>query len=98
MGTASRPIDQYEISIAVACKAYAVETTLIDATPGLTNEAAGHGSDHGPVNTSQLRIRYDAKVITISVCRSIKEGNSLYEGSALCWRVSVERANRRIMF
>jgi uncharacterized protein len=84
-------------------EAIQVEAALIDATPGLTNQVAGHGSsDFGPDNTLGLIERYkleqmevdpDHKIILININRSFKE-TSVYEGVRLAWRMSRDRAEK----
>lgn len=81
--------------------AFEVEAALIDATPGLSNLAGGHGSsDKGPMRAEQIIRLYEApvaefvdKVILINVNLS-QEGHSLYHAVRYAWRLSPQRASR----
>lgn len=82
--------------------AFEVEAALIDAYPGLTNIANGHGnSDFGSMHANEVIERYTAremefkhKVLLISVNRSALEESSLYESVRYAWRLDQKRAQR----
>jgi len=81
--------------------AFEVEAALMDAYPGLTNSATGHGSSaRGSMHAHEVINRYSAKpasfqhkLILINVNRSADE-TSLYEATRYCWKVALKRANR----
>lgn len=85
-------------------ESFLAEAVLIDATPGLTNVAGGHGSnDQGPANAEQLIRRYQAgtmkidpshHVIAINVRKSHNERESLYHAVRFAWRISIDRATK----
>lgn len=76
-----------------------VEAALMDAYPGLTNIAGGHGnSDFGVMHAKEVIARYATpeadfqhNVILISVRHSSSE-RSLYEATRYAWRVSLKKA------
>ena len=76
--------------------AYEVEAALIDAYPGLTNQAAGHGSgDYGCRHVEEIIRQYGAEpfevdepLVLISMGKSLDEGQSIYDGVRWAWRVS----------
>lgn len=76
-----------------------VEAALIDAYPGLTNVAAGIGSnDNGPAHALEIMHRYRAdeavffhRAILINVNRSFAE-RDLYHATRYAWKISRERA------
>lgn len=79
--------------------AFEVEAALIDATPGLSNLAGGHGStDKGPMRAEQIIRLYEApvadlddKVMLINVNLSHEE-RSLYHAVRYAWRLNPHRA------
>ena len=81
--------------------AYEVEAALMDAYPGLTNIAGGHGNtEYGVMHAEEIIRRYTAepaefhhRAMLISVNRSAAE-NSLYEATRFAWKVNVKRAER----
>jgi hypothetical protein len=81
--------------------AYEVEAALMDAYPGLSNIAGGHGSgERGTAHVAEIIERYEAEVaqirhqvILINVSRSSEEGD-LYEAVRYAWRLDVKRARR----
>ncbi len=78
-----------------------VEAALIDAYPGLSNIADGHGnSEFGVMHAEEIIKRYLAetaefrhRVILISVNRSALEG-SLYEATRFAWRLNMNKAEQ----
>lgn len=76
-----------------------VEAALIDAYPGLANDAGGVGSsDYGPMHARQIIRKYEAKpadfrhkAILISVNKSAAE-TSLYEATRYAWKISRSKA------
>lgn len=81
--------------------AFEVEAALMDAYPGLTNEASGTGSaDFGAMHAREIMRRYTAepavfehKAILINVNRSSAEF-SLYEATRYAWKVSLAKARQ----
>lgn len=82
--------------------AYQIEAALIDAYPGLTNIAGGHGnSDYGVRHVEQIVAEYqrqdfvaDRPLILIKLGKSFDEARgNIYEAARGVWRVSPERAN-----
>ena len=76
---------------------YEVEAALIDAYPGLSNIAGGHGNgDFGCAHVKQLEQKYNAKpapidqrFIAVNVSRSIEEcGGDYYIAARYAWRIS----------
>lgn len=83
--------------------AYEVEAALIEAYPGLTNIAGGHGSgDYGVRHVEEIITEYAAQpfepaepLILISIGRSFDEENkSIYEAVRGFWRIDLKRAAR----
>ena len=81
--------------------AYEVEAALIDAYPGLTNVAGGHGSgDYGSRHVEEIIADYSLepfevkeKLVLISVKKSIQDENlSTYEAVRCSWRMDLGRA------
>jgi hypothetical protein len=78
-----------------------VEAALMDAYPGLTNEASGLGNaDFGAMHAMEIIRRYTAepavfqhKAMLINVNRSVTE-TSLYEATRYAWKVSLVKANQ----
>jgi len=78
-----------------------VEAALIDAYPGLTNLAAGAGSNEfGPMHAKEIIRRYAAepakfrhRVLLISVNRSAPE-TSLYEATRFAWKLNPSKARK----
>lgn len=68
--------------------AFAVEATLIDAYPGLTNIASGHGDDYGCMNTAEIVRKYsletiqtiDEKILIIKIRNQTVEDRMNEEG------------------
>lgn len=80
--------------------AFEVEAALMDAYPGLTNIAAGHGSDYGAMHAVEVIRKYEAppavfqhRAILISVNRSLGD-RSLYEATRYAWKVSLPKVRR----
>jgi len=78
--------------------AHEVESALMDAYPGLTNIAAGEGSDFGAMHAMEIVRRYAAepavfqhRVLLISVNRSAAEA-PLYEATRFAWKLSLPKA------
>ncbi len=79
--------------------AFEVEAALMDAYPGLVNEAPGVGSsDYGAMHAREIIRKYSAepavfrhKAILISVNRSAAE-TSLYEATRYAWKISRTKA------
>ena len=87
--------------------AYAVEAALIDAYPGLSNRAGGHGSaDYGPMNAAQIACVYSLKTLGADFedyrCLIIKIrqqtvddcNGSVYEAVRSAWRLAPARAEQ----
>lgn len=81
--------------------AYAVEAALIEAYPGLTNLAGGHGNqDFGVMHATEIIHMYEAqdadltlhKIIMINV--NDAEQRSLYNSTRMAWRMSKEKAEQ----
>ena len=81
--------------------AYEVEAALIDAYPGLTNVAGGHGSgDYGSRHVEEIIADYaleplevKEKLILISITKSFQDENlSIYEAVRCSWRMSFAKA------
>jgi len=87
-------------------QAFAVEAALIDATPGLTNLAGGHGSNEcGPSSVQILNDRYAVEefvpsenhsLLLINISRSMDsaEVESIYEAVRYAWAVSKANAEK----
>lgn len=81
--------------------AFEVEAALIEAYPGTTNLAGGHGnSDRGTAHFKEIIEKFEAeeavitdKVVEILVNRSAMEG-SIYDGVRFAWKLSRDRANK----
>lgn len=79
--------------------AFAVEAALMDAYPGLANEAGGlDSSDFGAMHALEIIRRYAAepavfqhKALLISVNRSAADA-SLYEATRYAWKISSPKA------
>ena len=83
--------------------AYEVEAALIDAYPGLTNRAGGHGSsDYGSRHVEEIIAHYKSEplqviepLILISIGRSFwEEGLTTYEAVSCSWKINVARAKK----
>lgn len=81
---------------------FEVEAALIDAFPGLSNIAGGHGSgDRGPIHSRQIIDKYDLpvidfepshKLVVINVNRFETSGDEeLYKQTRFAWRVNRQR-------
>lgn len=78
-----------------------VEAALIDAYPGLTNIAAGAGSnDRGPMHAREIVSRYAAEpavfkhqAILITINRTAADA-SLYEATHYAWKISRSKARQ----
>jgi hypothetical protein len=78
-----------------------VEAALIDAYPGLTNLAAGSGSnDYGVMHAKEIIARYSAepavfrhRALLINVNRSANE-RSLYDATRYAWRINRQKAEQ----
>ena len=81
-----------------------VEAALLDAYPGLTNRAGGHGSgDFGVAHASELFRAYSAqpfvpkhRLIAISVSQSLKT-RDVYNAVRAAWVIDPKRANGRFV-
>ncbi|MEM6824388.1 MAG: hypothetical protein AAF566_04695 [Pseudomonadota bacterium] len=84
--------------------AYEVEAALIDATPGLSNEIRGHGSDRGPASPSEIEFRYglpllpetNDPIVLININR-LEDNSSveaIYNQVRFSWRVADERVRK----
>ncbi|MBI5865650.1 MAG: hypothetical protein HZB38_14305 [Planctomycetes bacterium] len=79
--------------------AFEVESALMDAYPGITNVAGGHGgNEYGAMHAQEIMRRYAAKpevfqhkALLISVNRSAAE-MSLYDATRYAWKISRSRA------
>lgn len=76
---------------------FEVEAALIDAYPGLSNIAGGHGNgDFGCAHVKQLEQKYNAepapvdqRFIAVNVSRSIEEcGGDYYKAARYAWKIS----------
>jgi len=82
--------------------AYEIEAALIDAYPGLSNEAGGHGSnDFGPMNATQIQKTYgaetigdiDEKCIIIKIKQDIVDSRgSVYDTVRYAWKLKKSKA------
>lgn len=80
--------------------AFEVEAALMDAYPGLTNIAGGHGGgDVGAAHAQEIIQRYGAepavfrhKALLINVNRSAVEATSLYEATRYAWKINRRKA------
>ena len=83
--------------------AYEIEAALIDAYPGLTNQAAGHGSgDYGCRHVEQIIQDYAAEpfyveepLVLISMSVTYDQGRSVYDAVRLSWKVSLSNVEQR---
>lgn len=83
--------------------AFEVEAALIEAYPGLTNLAGGHGNaEKGCAHVSELVQRYsleevdiEQQFMAISVGKSLDEGKSLYDATRFAWVISDWRQEKR---
>jgi hypothetical protein len=81
--------------------AFEVESALMEAYPGLTNEVGGTGTnDYGAMHAKEIIRRYSAepavfkhKAILISVNRTATEV-SLYEATRYAWKISKSKAEQ----
>ena len=82
--------------------AFHVECALIDAYPGLTNIAGGHGSSgYGAMHAQQIIEQYSApvadfsrhKVLMISVNRTATT-QELYEATRFAWKINIKKAQQ----
>jgi hypothetical protein len=84
-----------------AATAFAVESALIDAYPGLENDVDGvGGSEFGTMHATEILTRYCApeatfehRALLISVNRSA-ENKSLYEATRYAWKISKSNAEQ----
>lgn len=82
--------------------AFEVESALMDAYPGLTNEAGGvGGNEFGAMHAVEIIREYAAEVavfqhdaILISVNRSALAEASLYEATRYAWKISPAKARK----
>ncbi len=81
--------------------AFQVEAALMDAYPGIHNDASGIGSgDYGCMHAIEVITKYRAdpaefrhKVILITVNRSL-EVKSLYDATRFAWKISQSKAKQ----
>lgn len=81
-----------------------VEAALLDAYPGLTNDASGIGaSEFGAMHAEEIIRKYEAEpavfnhpVLLITIDRS-EASRSTYEATRFAWKIDPERANGRII-
>ena len=83
--------------------AYEIEAALIDAYPGLTNRAGGHGSgDYGSRHVEEIIAHYKSEplqvvepLILISIGRSFwDEDLTIYQAVRCSWKINVARAKK----
>jgi hypothetical protein len=82
--------------------AFEIEAAVIDAYPGLTNEAGGHGSDFGVAHVEEIIALYDAEpfvpihpLLLISIGHSYyEEGKSVYDAVRYAWVLNVDKAQK----
>jgi uncharacterized protein len=82
--------------------AFEVESALMDAYPGLTNEAGGvGGNEFGAMHAQEIIREYAAEpavfrhdAILISVNRSAVAASSLYEATRYAWKISPTKARK----
>ena len=81
---------------------FEVEAALIDAFPGLSNIAGGHGNNlRGCAHVSEIEQQYNAeevpndqRFIAVNVSRSIEEcGGDYYRAARFAWKISEWRRN-----
>ena len=83
--------------------AYAVEAALIDAYPGLTNQALGHGSgDYGCRHVEEIIQQYEAEpfevgepLVLISMHATFEQGRSIYDAVRYAWKVNLAKVTER---
>jgi hypothetical protein len=83
--------------------AFEVEAALIDAYPGLTNIAGGHGNgERGCRHAEELVRIYAAKPLVVSedliliyIGRARDEGRDVYSAVRCAWRMSQKEAEKR---
>lgn len=80
-----------------------IEAALIDAYPGTTNKASGHGSgDYGCRHVEEIVLEYGAQpfsarepLMLISISLSYEdEHRSIYDAVRAAWKIDVSRANK----
>jgi uncharacterized protein len=82
--------------------AFEVESALMDAYPGLTNESGGvGGSEFGAMHAIEIIREYAAEpavfqhnAILITVNRSALAQSSLYEATRYAWKISAPKARK----
>ncbi len=82
--------------------AFEVESALMDAFPGLTNEAGGvGGNEFGAMHAMEIIREYSAEpakfrhsAVLISVNRSALAESSLYEATRYAWKISPSKAKK----
>ena len=83
--------------------AYQIEAAVIDAYPGLTNIAGGHGNhDYGSKHVEQIVSGYSSQpfkarepLILISIAHSFKEEErSIYDAVRYAWKIDVTKAQK----
>lgn len=81
--------------------AFAVEAALIEAYPGLTNLAGGHGNqDFGVMHATEVISMYEAQDADLSLHKIIMinvndaEQRNLYNSTRMAWRMSKEKAEQ----
>ncbi len=82
--------------------AFEVESAIMDAYPGLTNEASGvGGNEFGAMHAMEVIRQYAAEpavfrhdAILISVNRSALSAASLYEAARFAWKISPTKARK----
>ena len=80
--------------------ALVVEGALMEAYPGLSNKAGGHGSNEfGCMHAKQVIEQYEAretdiqhKALIIKINHTALEADSIYDAVRKSWRLNVERA------
>jgi hypothetical protein len=85
--------------------AFEVESALMDAYPGLTNEAGGiGGNEFGAMHALEIIREYAAEpavfrhdAILISVNRSALAETSLYEATRYAWKVDPAKARNKVV-
>lgn len=82
-----------------------VESALIDAYPGLSNEMSGRGADRGPTTPEQLERRYalpsldfepSEKLVLVNI-NNLQKGSNLdeiYRQTRFAWRVDTKKAKK----
>ena len=80
--------------------AFDVEGALMEAYPGLSNKAGGHGSnERGCMHAKQVIEQYEAretdiqhKALIIKINHTALEADSIYDAVRKSWRLNVKRA------